>query len=88
MLLTLRPLVCSVICSAEGTAEKSSFFGYQILSVMSWEGNKMVTSNHVTDPSGGTKVTLSKHWMENGIVVNQTVSETGGEYKIWFKKCV
>lgn len=48
----------------------------------------MVTSNHVTDPSGGTKVTLSKHWMENGIVVNQTVSETGGEYKIWFKKCV
>jgi hypothetical protein len=76
--------VRAVICSAEGTTELSSYFGYTIKSVMSWEGGTMVTSNYVTDPSGCTKVTLSKHWIEGDTLVNATISETDGEYNVWF----
>ena len=78
----------AVISSAEGTTEVSSYFGYTIRSVMSWEGEMLITSNHVTDPSGCTKVTLSQHWLEGDTLVNETVSETDGAYKVWFNKVV
>ena len=83
-----------VICSAEGTESLSSFFGYNIRSVMSWEpspvpntgSDMMITANHVTDPSGNTKVTYSKHWIdEDNDLVNATVSDDG-EYNCYFKR--
>jgi len=77
-----------IISSAEGTTEVSSYFGYEIKSVMSWEDHVMVTANHVTDPSGCTKVTLSKHWVEGDTLVNLMSSEVDGEYKVWFVKNV
>jgi len=75
-----------VISSTEGTTEVSSYFGYEIKSVMSWEGAIMVTSNYVTDPSGVTKLTLSRHWLDGDTLVNSTYNETDGEYKVWFVK--
>ena len=50
-----------VLCSAPGTEQIGSYFGYKIRTVMSWEGDTMIAANHVTDPSGTTQITLSKH---------------------------
>ena len=43
-----------------GTTSLSSYFGYSIKSIMSWEGEVMVTANHITDPYGTTKVRFGR----------------------------
>lgn len=49
------------VCSAPGTTEHSSFFGYTIHSEMSWDGSTMVSTHLITDPSGDVKKTVSTH---------------------------
>ena len=42
-------------------------------------------ANHITDPSGVTKVTMSKHWLEGDTRVNET-SAIEGCYNVYFQK--
>jgi len=80
-----------VMSSATGTEQVSSFFGYEFLSVMSWEGvgegqtETMVTTCHVTDPSGKTSVATSRHWVDGETLVAHSESPEG-EYKTYFSR--
>ena len=52
----LQPLLLRSTDTFPGTTSLSSYFGYYIKSIMSWEGEVMITANHITDPYGTTKV--------------------------------
>jgi len=60
----------------EGTRQASSFFGYNLESVMSWEGEVLITKTVITSPIGTTTTTTSRHWLETVGEVNQCINQS------------